>query len=130
MLRIKEVIKEKGLTVKEVAEKLGMSSPSLSDAINGNPTADKLERIANALEVPITELFEQPRLNVINCPYCGKEIKVVKNIERFECQGMLDGLSGNPYESCLQAFLDGVQGKSGAKYGIPDSDVDSTEKKE
>ena len=78
MLRIKEVIKEKGLTVKEVAEKLGMSSPSLSDAINGNPTADKLERIAQSLDVPITELFEQPASDVVNCPYCGSKIKVGK----------------------------------------------------
>ena len=78
MLRIKEVIREKGLTVKEVAEKLGMSSPSLSDAINGNPTADKLERIASALNVPITELFDQPATDIINCPYCGGKIKVSK----------------------------------------------------
>ena len=78
MLRIKEVIKEKGLTVKEVAEKLGMSSPSLSDAINGNPTADKLERIANAINVPISELFEQPATDEVNCPYCGNKIKVSK----------------------------------------------------
>ena len=76
MLRIKEVIKEKGLTVKEVAEKLGMSSPSLSDAINGNPTADKLERIATALNVPITDLFEQPATDVIVCPKCGTKFKM------------------------------------------------------
>jgi transcriptional regulator with XRE-family HTH domain len=78
MLRIKEVIKENGLTVKEVAEKLGMSSPSLSDAINGNPTADKLERIAAALNVPVSELFDQPATDIINCPYCGGKIKVSK----------------------------------------------------
>jgi len=77
-MRIKEVIKEKGLTVKEVADKLGMSSPSLSDAINGNPTVDKLERIAAALNVPVTDLFEQPATDVINCPYCGNKIKVTK----------------------------------------------------
>jgi transcriptional regulator with XRE-family HTH domain len=69
---------QQGLTVREVAEKLGMSSPSLSDAINGNPTADKLERIAAALDVPITELFEQPATDIINCPYCGGKIKVSK----------------------------------------------------
>ena len=78
MIRIKEVIKEKGLTVKEVAEKLGMSSPSLSDAINGNPTADKLERIAAALNVPTGYLFEPPATDVITCPYCSNKIKVGK----------------------------------------------------
>ena len=78
MLRIKEVIREKGLTVKEVAEKLGMSSPSLSDAINGNPTADKLERIASALNVPITELFDQPAADIVNCPKCGAKLKLME----------------------------------------------------
>ena len=78
MLRIKDVIKEKGLTVKEVAERMGMSSPSLSDAINGNPTADKLERIALAIGVPVSELFEPSATDTINCPYCGGKIKVSK----------------------------------------------------
>jgi len=77
-MRIKEVIKEKGLTVKEVADKLGMTSPSLSEAINGNPTVERLERIAAALNVPVTELFEQPATDIINCPYCGNKIKVTK----------------------------------------------------
>ena len=78
MLRIKEVIREKGLTVKEVAEKMGMSSPSLSDAINGNPTADKLERIATALNVPITDLFEQPATDIIICPKCRTKLKLME----------------------------------------------------
>jgi transcriptional regulator with XRE-family HTH domain len=75
MLRIKEVIKEKGLTVKEVANKLGMSSPSLSDAINGNPTVEKVERIANAIGVPVSELFEQPAGDTITCPNCGAKFR-------------------------------------------------------
>jgi len=78
MLRIKEAIREKGLTVKEVAEKMGMSSPSLSDAINGNPTADKLERIASAIGVSVSELFEPLPQGIITCPYCGNKIKVSK----------------------------------------------------
>ena len=76
MLRIKEVIKEKGMTVKEVANKLGMSSPALSDAINGNPTVEKLERIASAIEVPITELFEKKNGSGFQCPKCGNELQV------------------------------------------------------
>ena len=78
-MRIKEVIKEKGLTVKEVADKLGMTSPSLSEAINGNPTVERLERIAAALNVPITELFEQPSTDIINCPNCGAKLRLTKD---------------------------------------------------
>ena len=76
-MRIKEVIKEKGLTVKEVAEKMGIQPPSLSRAINENTTVDMLNKIAAALNVPITELFEQPATDVINCPYCGGKIGIV-----------------------------------------------------
>ena len=78
-LRIKDVIKEKGLTVKEVAERMGMLSEALSRIINGkSTTTTTLERIANALGVPITELFEQPGTDTISCPYCGGKIKVGK----------------------------------------------------
>ena len=56
-MRIKEVCKEKGITVSQLAEKMGIKQESLSRAINGNTTLETLERIANALEVDITELF-------------------------------------------------------------------------
>jgi len=83
-MRIKEVIKEKGFTVKEVAERLGMSSPSLSDAINGNPTVDKLQRIADALNCPVIDLFERPSTGQINCPNCGISIKFSAGLEGQE----------------------------------------------
>lgn len=56
-LSVKEVCKEKGLTVQDLADKMEMKRESLSRAINGNPTLETLEKIANALEVDITELF-------------------------------------------------------------------------
>lgn len=56
-LRIKEIVKQKGMTMGELSEKLGIARESLSRAINGNPTLDTLSNIANALNVHITELF-------------------------------------------------------------------------
>ena len=79
-LRVKEVCKSKGMTITSLAERLGIKQESLSRAINGNPTIETLEKIANALQVPISELFEQPGNDVINCPYCGGKIKVSKEI--------------------------------------------------
>ncbi|VBB48204.1 DNA-binding helix-turn-helix protein [uncultured Paludibacter sp.] len=66
-LRIKEICKEKGITIGELAEKIGMMRESLSRTINGNPTLESLEKISNALDVPITELFaqKQPIFGVI-----------------------------------------------------------------
>lgn len=59
-LRIKEVIKEKGTTMSEVAERIGTKQAALSRAISedGNPTLSLLKRTADALGVPITDLFE------------------------------------------------------------------------
>lgn len=58
-LRIKDIIKEKGTTMSEVAEKIGTKQAALSRAISegGNPTLSLLQRTADALNVPITELF-------------------------------------------------------------------------
>ena len=68
-LRIKELIKEKGTTVKELAQKMGISNVGLSQHINGNPSEEVLERIASALGVDISELFT---------PFSGGIIGVIR----------------------------------------------------
>lgn len=78
-LRIKEICKEKRVTITQLASELNIKQESLSRTINGNPTVGTLERIAAALNVPITELFDQPETdNIVDCPYCGNKIKVTK----------------------------------------------------
>ena len=56
-MRIKELIKEKGLTQKEFAERLGMTTVGLSQIINGKPSYTTMEKIASALNVEIWELL-------------------------------------------------------------------------
>lgn len=80
MLRIKEIIKAKGITAKELAAKIGISEGALSLAINGNPTVETLEKIASALGVEVSELFAAPKEGVIRCPKCGTEIKLTTNV--------------------------------------------------
>lgn len=75
-MRIKEVIQEKGLTINKVAELMGVNRVSLSNTINGNPTVETLQKIATALDVPVSELFETPKEGVITCPHCGKPITI------------------------------------------------------
>ena len=79
-LRVKEILKEKGITQKKLADKLSMTEVGLSKSINdgGNPPLKTLEKIALALEVPLSDLFEQSDNDTINCPYCGGKIKAVK----------------------------------------------------
>jgi transcriptional regulator with XRE-family HTH domain len=75
-LRVKEICKSKGILMEELAEKLGIARVNLTKAINGNPTIGTLQRIADALEVPVTELFDEPSSDVITCPNCGKKFKM------------------------------------------------------
>lgn len=58
-LRIKYVLKEKKVTVVSLAGMIGITQPNMSNIVNGKstPSLETLEKIANALEVDITELF-------------------------------------------------------------------------
>ena len=58
-LRVKEICKEKGLLMEQIALELGITPNTLTRNINGNPTIETLEKIATALGVGITELFEE-----------------------------------------------------------------------
>ncbi len=58
-LRVKQIAKERGLTMAKLAEQLGMHPVNLSNALNGNPTLSTLTKIADALGVEVVELFEQ-----------------------------------------------------------------------
>lgn len=75
-LNIKELCKRKGVTQKELAEKLGIAEISLSRSINGNPTLETLEKIAEGLGVEVTELFAPKGDNTIVCPNCGAILEV------------------------------------------------------
>lgn len=77
-LRIKELCKSKGVLQKEIAEKIGITDIALRASLKGNPTIGTLEKVANALGVNLTELFEQPHTNTagIVCPHCGKSITI------------------------------------------------------
>lgn len=43
-LRVKEVCKDKGVTLAEIANKIGVAQASLSKMLGGNPTIGTLEK--------------------------------------------------------------------------------------
>lgn len=75
--RIKELLKERGITISSLAEQIGTTQTSLSRALgeNGNPTYETLSKIAKVLDVDMSELFKKDTLSV-SCPHCGKEITI------------------------------------------------------
>lgn len=76
-MRVKEILKEKGMTAKELAARLGMTETGLSIAIgdNGNPPLKRLQEIASILDVEVSELFT-PKSNTIICPKCGTVLEI------------------------------------------------------
>jgi Predicted transcriptional regulators len=77
MLRIKEVAKEKDISINELADKLGISRVTLHSQMNGNPTVETLQKIADVLEVEISELFKKETdASFQKCPHCGGDIKL------------------------------------------------------
>lgn len=60
-LRIKEIAKEKGKRMGDIAIELGMNRVSLSRIINGNPTVETLKKIADCLGVSVKDLFVDDR---------------------------------------------------------------------
>lgn len=82
-MRVKEIIKEKGLTVEKLADILGISRQALSRQINGKLLVETAEKIATALEVPVWQLFASPdevmgetASQSLVCPYCGKPLRI------------------------------------------------------
>ena len=81
-LLIKEVLRNKEKTSVWLAGEIGITQPNMSNIVSGksNPSLETLEKIANALQVPISELFDHPQSDIINCPHCGGKIKVSKDL--------------------------------------------------
>lgn len=77
MLQIKEIVKRKGITITQLADMMGIKQESLSRTINGNPTIDTLQKIADALEVHLVELFQQPTNDSLSCPKCGTRLRLI-----------------------------------------------------
>ena len=86
-MRIREAIEQKGLTTKEVADRLNISLSALNQSISGNPSVKVLTKIADAIGVPMWQLFASPEEVKAEsdgdvCPYCGNLIKVNVKLEK------------------------------------------------
>lgn len=70
---VKQICRVRGMSLADVALKMGVPASSLSQILRGNPTLSKLNDIANALNVPVAELLAEGRTRAqVECPHCGK----------------------------------------------------------
>ena len=129
---IRETLKEKGISVKELSVRMGVSSSAISQLLaNPNPSIQQLERVANVIGVDMMDLFAQD-YNYIN-GYFETEgvIYPVKNREQF--MGVYENVDGivhvpsynsdGVYEGAVRGFCSNCikEGKSDARmmrYGI------------
>lgn len=75
--RVKNLLKERGMTAKELASKMNISEGALSLSLSGNPTLSRLQEIAQALGVEVGDLFVSPS-NVLTCPKCGARLQLTE----------------------------------------------------
>lgn len=89
---IKFVLKSRGLTQGELADKMGVSRRSIQYYTNGNITVETLVKIADALNTTVETLVSETPLEMklgpipekknttatrLTCPHCGGEIAIV-----------------------------------------------------
>ena len=85
-MNIKKVLKNRGWTMERLASEMknkngekGVSQASVSQLINGNPTFDKLQEIADVLGITVSELVsdeEYFKTPSITCPKCGAKFEL------------------------------------------------------
>ena len=57
--KIKELCKERNITMSELASRMGITPVTLSQTLSGNPTLSRLTEIASVLGVEVADLFER-----------------------------------------------------------------------
>jgi transcriptional regulator with XRE-family HTH domain len=87
-LRVKEICKERGWTLKQLAEKMEIVPETLTRAIsdNANPTLSTLQKIAIALDMGIADLFVSSKSSNQICGHIevDGEVFSIRNFSDFE----------------------------------------------
>lgn len=82
MFRIKEILREKGVTQIQLANMLGKTPQYVSGIIRevDGVSITALDSIAKALDVPLASLFEDYKHlgTSLTCPKCGARLKLVE----------------------------------------------------
>lgn len=83
-LRIKEICREQGIMMKDLAEKINITEVGLSKSLNGNPTIGRLQEIADALNVDFIELFVPKKDGTSGYIEHDGEVHKINSVEDIE----------------------------------------------
>lgn len=89
-LRVKELLEERGLLMKDFADEIGITRETLTRTLKGNPQYSTLKTIADGLGVSVAELFtdflevDKVKNEVHGCIYIGKEAHLVNSKKDIE----------------------------------------------
>ena len=86
-LRIKEILKQQGKTMQDLADMIGINRVNLSNSLNGNPTLDRLRQVADYLNVDLKDLFKETKkdgVKVFGLVRINEDIWIVDNFATLE----------------------------------------------
>lgn len=110
--RLRELRKERGMSIRAVAKESGLSSNALSMIERGrsSPSVSTLYKVARAMKVPITTFFKEKQ--------SGREIVFKKSQNRSKVsftRGVWEGLGGEEFTGRVEPFV--ITLESGANSG-------------
>lgn len=78
MLRLRDILKERKLTIAQFSEMSGISQSNISNYMIGkiSPTLDTLKKIADSLDIDITELFKKKDTVVLMAKFGDENIEI------------------------------------------------------
>lgn len=86
-LRIKEILKQQGKTMQDLADLIGINRVNLSNSLNGNPTLDRLKQVADCLNVDLKDLFKEIKkdsIEVFGLVKINEDVWIVDNFPTLE----------------------------------------------
>jgi len=113
--RIKAFRLKKKFTLRDLSEKVDISISFLSDIENGrsNPSLERLKGIAAALDIPVSVLLGEEKLNETSSPTLDEELNAIMRdlgpditLQFYDLKGMTDEEKEN-----LKIFLQGLKAR-------------------
>jgi transcriptional regulator with XRE-family HTH domain len=86
-LRVKEILKQQGKTMQQLADMIGINRVNLSNSLNGNPTLERLKQVADCLNVDVKDLFistKPKQIEIMGVIKSDGEIFDINNFDNLE----------------------------------------------